>query len=110
MKRHEVLQKLHHIGMRGTDLLHRIESNPRTDEAEAELRELAQAIQGELRDEYERMHADQWTNSLTVFEISVYSPTICRMWKDTVINGLDVHAEIGAKWQEVFAAIIHLSR
>jgi hypothetical protein len=76
MTREEVLHKLREISNCGTELLRRLDRSPLDQESEAALRVLAQAVQDELRGEYERMLPERVQKTLTVFEISVYSPTI----------------------------------
>jgi hypothetical protein len=84
MTREEVLHKLREISNCGTELLRRLDRRPLDQENEAALRVLAQAVQDELRGEYERMLPERVQKTLTVFEISVYSPTIDEAWKGTV--------------------------
>jgi hypothetical protein len=55
MTREEVLHKLREISNCGTELLRRLDRRPLNEENEAALRLLAQAVQNELREEYERM-------------------------------------------------------
>jgi hypothetical protein len=76
MTREEVLHKLREISNCGTELLRGLDRRPLDQENEAALRVLAQAVQDELRGEYERMLPERVQKTLTVFEISVYSPTI----------------------------------
>jgi hypothetical protein len=45
--------------------------------------------------------------TLTVFEISVYSPTIDEAWKGTGMSRLKVDGAITGKWQEVFEAVVY---
>ena len=44
---------------------------------------------------------------MTVFEISVYSPTIDEAWKDTGMNRLKIDGAISARWQQVFEAVVY---
>ena len=55
MTREEVLHKLREISNCGTELLRRLDRRPLNQENEAAMRVLAQAVQDELRGEYERM-------------------------------------------------------
>jgi hypothetical protein len=107
MTRDEVLQKLRQIGNRGTDLLHRLDRKPHSEADEAELRRLAQVLQEELRGEYERMLPERVQKTMTVFEISVYSPTIDEAWKGTGMSRLKIDGAINGKWQEVFEAVVY---
>jgi hypothetical protein len=94
MTREEVLHKLREISNCGTELLRRLDRRPLDQENEAALRVLAQAVQDELRGEYERMLPERVQKTLTVFEISVYSPTIDEAWKGTGVSRLKVDGAI----------------
>ena len=107
MTREEVLHKLREISNCGTELLRRLDRRPSDEENEAALRVLAQAVQDELRGEYERMLPERVQKTLTVFEISVYSPTIDEAWKGTGVSRLKVDGAITGKWQEVFEAVVY---
>jgi hypothetical protein len=107
MTREEVLHKLRGLSNRGTELLSRLDRRPVTPENEAELRLLAQAVQHELRGEYERMLPERVQKTLTLFEISVYSPTIDEAWKGTGMSRLKVDGAITGRWQEVFEAAVY---
>ena len=107
MTREEVLHKLREISNCGTELLRRLDKRPLDQANEAALRLLAQAVQDELRGEYERMLPERIQKTLTVFEISVYSPTIDEAWKGTGVSRLKVDGAITGKWQEVFEAVVY---
>ena len=107
MTREEVLHKLREISNCGTELLRRLDRRPLDQENEAALRVLAQAVQDELRGEYERMLPERVQKTLTVFEISVYSPTIDEAWKGTGVSRLKIDGAITGKWQEVFEAVVY---
>jgi hypothetical protein len=107
MTREEVLHKLREISNCGTELLRGLDKRPLDQENEAALRVLAQAVQDELRGEYERMLPERVQKTLTVFEISVYSPTIDEAWKGTGVSRLKVDGAITGKWQEVFEAVVY---
>jgi hypothetical protein len=107
MTREEVLHKLREISNSGTELLRRLDRRPLDQENEAALRVLAQAVQDELREEYERMLPERVQKTLTVFEISVYSPTIDEAWKGTGVSRLKVDGAVTGKWQEVFEAVVY---
>ena len=107
MTREEVLHKLREISNCGTELLRRLDRRPLDQENEAAMRVLAQAVQDELRGEYERMLPERVQKTLTLFEISVYSPTIDEAWKGTGVSRLKVDGAIIGKWQEVFEAVVY---
>src|ERR1700735_2757449 len=97
MTREEVLHKLREISNCGTELLRRLDRRPLDQENEAAMRVLAQAVQDELRGEYERMLPERVQRTLTLFEISVYSPTIDEAWKGTGVSRLKVDGAITGK-------------
>ena len=107
MTREEVLHKLREISNCGTELLPRLDRRPLDQENEAAMRVLAQAVQDELRGEYERMLPERVQRTLTLFEISVYSPTIDEAWKGTGVSRLKVDGAIIGEWQEVFEAVVY---
>ena len=107
MTREEVLHKLREISNCGTELLRRLDRRPLDQENEAALRVLAQAVQDELRGEYERMLPERVQKTLTVCEISMYSPTIDEAWKGTGVSRLKVDGAITGIWQEVFETVVY---
>jgi hypothetical protein len=44
---------------------------------------------------------------MTMFELSVYSPTIEETWKDSGISGLKVDAIPDQRWQEPLEAVVY---
>ena len=84
MTREEVLHKLREISNCGTELLRRLDRRPLDQENEAALRVLAQAVQDELRGEYERMLPERVQRTLTLFEISVYPRRSTRPGREQV--------------------------
>jgi hypothetical protein len=44
---------------------------------------------------------------MSIFELSVYSPTIEEMWKDTGIRRLKVEGAITGNWSEVLEAVVY---
>ena len=45
--------------------------------------------------------------NMTLFELTVYSPTIEEVWKETGISRLKIEGAISKRWQEVFEAVAY---
>jgi|SRR6266851_3780315 len=89
MTRDEALRSLQAIQNKGLRILHLLDEKPRTAAAEAEIRMLAEQMKIELQSEYERMSPERVQRRMSMFEISVYSPTIEETWKKTGISPND---------------------
>ena len=107
MKRDEALQRLQSIKSRGLQALRLLESDPRTATCEAEIRNLIGQIRRELEDEYARTLAARPQKAMSLFELSVYSPTIEEMWKETGIRRLKLEGTIDGNWDEVLMAVVY---
>jgi hypothetical protein len=44
---------------------------------------------------------------MSIFELSIYSPTIEETWKDTGIRRLKLDGGINGDWSEVFEAVVY---
>ena len=98
MTRAEILQRLQTIKDKGTQALRLLESTPLSADTEAEIRGLAQWIKEELHNEYNRMLPQRAQKTMSVFELSVYSPTIEETWKKSGISRLKVDGTLDHKW------------
>ncbi len=76
-------------------------------DTEAEIRGLAQWIKEELHNEYNRMLPERTQKTMSVFELSVYSPTIEESWKKSGISRLKIDGPLDQKWQEPLEAVIY---
>ena len=76
-------------------------------EAQAEIRSLAQWIKDELRNEYDRMSPERAQRTVSVFELTVYSPTIEETWKRSGISRLKTDGVLDQKWQEPLEAVVY---
>ena len=76
-------------------------------EAQAEIRSLAQWIKDELRNEYDRMSPERAQRTVSVFELTVYSPTIEETWKRSGISRLKIDDVPDQKWQEPLEAVVY---
>ena len=107
MTRAEILQRLQTIKDKGTQALRLLESTPLSADTEAEIRGLAQWIKEELHNEYSRMLPQRAQRTMSVFELSVYSPTIEETWKKSGISRLKVDGTLDHKWQEPLEAVVY---
>jgi hypothetical protein len=107
MKRDEALQRLQSIKSQGLQVLRLLEAEPRTAICEAEIRNLAALLKGELEAEYARTLPKRAQKSMSIFELSVYSPTIEETWKDTGIRRLKIEGAINGNWSEVLEAVVY---
>jgi hypothetical protein len=64
-------------------------------------------LRRELEAEYTRTLPTRAQKAMSIFELSVYSPTIEEMWKDTGIRRLKVEGAITGNWSEVLEAVIY---
>jgi hypothetical protein len=59
--------------------------------------------------EYDRMLPERVQRAMTMFELSVYSPTIEETWKDSGISRLKVDAIPDQRWQEPLEAVVYIA-
>jgi hypothetical protein len=107
MTRDEALQSLQTIQNKGPRILHLLDEKPRTAAAEAEIRSLADQMKIDLQSEYERISPERVQRRMSMFEISVYSPTIEETWKKTGISRLKTDGIINGNWSEVLEAVVY---
>ena len=98
MTHSEGIRRLQTIGSDAVRLLHHLEKQPCTSAQETELRQLAAALKKSLQEEYDRIAPERTQKKMTLFELTVYSPTIEEVWKETAIS---------KRWQEVFEAVAY---
>src|ERR1700720_777811 len=107
MTRDEILQRLQTIKDKGSKALRLLESKPLPAAAQAEIQSLARWIKEELQREYNRMLSERVQRTMTMFELSVYSPTIEEAWKDSGISRLKVDGIPDQRWQEPLEAVVY---
>ena len=107
MTRTEILQRLQTIKDKGTQALKLLESTPISVEAQAEIRSLAQWIKDELHNEYHRMSPERAQRTMSVFELTVYSPAIEETRKTSGISRLKIDGVLDHKWQEPLEAVVY---
>jgi hypothetical protein len=107
MKRDEALQRLQSIKRQGLQVLRLLETDPRTATSDAEIRNLTAQLKTELEAEYSRSLPARAQKGMSIFELSVYSPTIEEIWKETGIRRLKLEGTIDGKWGEVLEAVVY---
>ena len=107
MTRTEILQRLQMIKEKGTQALRLLESKPLSVDTQTEIRSLAQWIKEELHNEYNRMLPERAQKTMSVFELSVYSPTIEETWNKSGISRLKIDGTLDQKWQEPLEAVVY---
>ncbi len=107
MTRQEALQKLETIKSNSLRALRLLETIPRSSESDTEIRDLTAFLKAELQTEYERMLPERVQRKLSIFEITVYSPTIAVSWTGTGISRLKTDGVINGKWSEVLESIVY---
>ena len=107
MTRTEILQRLQTIKDKGAQALKLLESKPLSVDAQADIRGLAQWIKDELHTEYDRMSPERAQRTMSMFELTVYSPTIGETWKTSGISRLKIDGVLDHKWQEPLEAVVY---
>jgi len=107
MKGDEVLQKLQSIKSQGFQILDLLEAAPRTSLHEADIRKLTAQLRVELETEYAQTIPERVQKSMSIFELSVYSPTIEETWKGTGIRRLKINGPINERWRETLEAVVY---
>src|SRR5258708_39061361 len=75
MTRDEILLRLRTIKDKGNKALQLLDSTPLSPVEQAEIQSLARWLKEELQTEYRRMLPERVQKTMTMFELSVYSPT-----------------------------------
>ena len=107
MTRDDLLQRLKRIQEQGSGALRALEAVPRTSATEAEVRTAAAWIKSELHQEFLRTSPERAQKGMTLFEVSVYSPTVEEAWKDSGISRLRLDGPITSRWIEVMESILY---
>jgi hypothetical protein len=107
MTQDEGIQRLKTICNDAVRLLDHLEKRPSTAAQEAELRQLAGALKSSLEEEYQKIIPERTQKKMSLFELTVFSPTIEEAWKGTGINRLKIEGTISKRWQNVFEAVAY---
>jgi hypothetical protein len=90
MTHSEGIQRLQSISGDAVRLLRHLEDQSCTAPQEIEVRQLAAALKKSLQEEYDRIMPERSQKNMTLFELTVYSPTIKEVWKETGISRLKI--------------------
>jgi len=107
MKRDEAIQRLQSIKSQGLQVLRLLEEKPRSAASDAEIRNRTVQLREELEAEYTRTLPTRAQKSMSIFELSIYSPTIEETWKDSGIRRLKLDGATNGDWSEVFEAVVY---
>ncbi len=106
MTRDESLKRLQAIKERGILALKFLEE-PQTAETEAQIRLHIEWLRNELKDEFVRTSPERVQKTMTIFEKSVYAPTIEEAWKQSGISRLKVESGPTNKWAEALESVVY---
>ena len=107
MRRDDLLQRLKRIQEQGSGALRALEATPRTPATEAEARTAVTWIKSELHEEFLRTSPERAQKGVTLFEVSVYAPTVEEAWKDSGISRLRVDGPITSRWDGTMEAVLY---
>lgn len=98
MTRVEVLQRLQNIRSKAKRALDLLQAQPVPTAAQAEIQNLVQWLKDELHSECTRISTERVQRTMTMFELSVYLPTIQEALTDSGIGQLKVDSTPGRTW------------
>jgi hypothetical protein len=107
MKRDELLCRLQIIKERANQAVRILEAKPQTATTEAEVRVITTWLRDELQREFLRTSPERVQKSMTIFELSVYAPTIEEAWKQSGIKRLKIEGTPNGKWTEALESVIY---
>ena len=107
MTRNELLQRLQAIRDRGSLALRLLEPHPLTPEREAEVRSHVVWLRAELQAEFLRTSPERAQKAMTLFELSVYAPTIEEALKHSGIGRLKVESSPTPKWGDALESVVY---
>jgi hypothetical protein len=64
-------------------------------------------LRNELQDEFLRTSPERVQKQMTVFEMSVYAPTIEEAWKQSGVSRLKIDGRPTKKWADVLESIVY---
>ncbi len=107
MTRAELLQRLDALRTQGGRALKFLSVEPSSPAAEAQARQLLFWLKRELEHEFNRISPEQTRKGMTIFEVSVYAPTIADAWTQSGIRRLKLEEAPTAHWTEAVEAVIN---
>lgn len=111
MTQEQVIDRLLHLQNRAAAALKLLESAALSKGAEETVRQLIGDLRQELGDEYERVISNQIQRSMTMFELSVYVPSIEDAWTKSRIKRVKIDQTPNAGWNDSLEAVLyHLSK
>jgi hypothetical protein len=111
MTKEQAANRLQNLQDCAASAMRLLESASRTTGVENDLRELAKTLRQELGDEYDRVVSSREQRSMTMFELSVYVPSIEDAWTKSKIKRLKVDQPPNESWSDSLEAVLyHLSK
>lgn len=105
MNRNEATLRLQSIRAKAARVLELLDTSPFTEAAQEEARDLVGSLKEELQAESKRLLPERVQRTMTMFELSVYSPTIEEAWSQTGISRLRVDGTPNRHWHAVMEAV-----
>lgn len=84
-----------------------LEELPPDPASEVAIRSRTTELKRELESEFIRTQPERAQRSMTIFELSVYSPTIEETWKESGIRRLKIEGQIDWKWKDVLEGVAY---
>jgi hypothetical protein len=73
----------------------------------SEVRRLLADLREEVQNEYQRMLPERVQRTMTLFELSVYFPTIEEIWKKSGISRWKIDGVPNRKWMLILEALVY---
>jgi hypothetical protein len=106
MTRVEVRQRLQKVRSKAKRALDLLQAQPVPTAAQAEIRSLVQWHNNELHSECTRNSTERVQKTMTMFELSVYLPTIREALTDSGIGQLKVDSTPGRTWFQPLEVVV----
>jgi len=107
MTKDQASHKLSAIRTQCSEILGLLEQLPPSSVSAAAIRNRTAQLRGELETEFLRTQPERVQKSMTIFELSIYAPTIEEAWKESGIRRLKIEGKIDWKWKEVIEAVTY---
>jgi hypothetical protein len=73
----------------------------------SEVRSIIAELKEELQKEYQRMLPERAQRAMTLFELTVYFPTIEEIWKKSGISRWKIDGAPNRKWELMVEALVY---